>query len=111
MVAFVSAPLLAFIGRPTSAEARAAMSAGDLERAGIVVEALKATRSSPDVTEVGDELVIAEAERLSGDARITKLDESAAHPGPRADDARDRARKARVEAIQAALSARQTADA
>jgi hypothetical protein len=111
VAAFAGTPLIAFIGRPTNTEARAAIAKGDLERARVVVEALKTTRSSPDVIELGDELSLAEAEHLSGDARITKLDEAATHPGPHADEARDRARQARIEAVQAALAAQQPAEA
>lgn len=111
IVAFASTPLLSFISRPEVSEARAAIAAGKLKRAGILVEALKATRSSADVTEVSDELTIAAADRLSGDERITKLDEAAGHAGPRAEEARARARKARVDAVQAALTARQPAEA
>lgn len=111
VVAFASVPLISLISRPTISEARAAISAGDLERAGLVVEALQATRSSADVIQVSDELTIAAADRLSGDERITKLDESADHPGPLAEEARARARKARVEVVQAALAAKQPAEA
>ena len=58
-------PDLVVIGnavRRDNSEARAAIVAGDLERAGILVEALQATRSSTEVTEVSDELTIAVAE-------------------------------------------------
>jgi hypothetical protein len=111
IAAFASVPLISLVSRPAVSEARAAITAGNLKHAAVVVEALKATRSSVDVVDVSDELTIAAADRLSGDARITKLDESAGHHGPRAEEARDRARKARVEAVQAALAARQPADA
>lgn len=94
VAAFASAPLMAFISRPTVAEARANIAAGDLEQAGVVLEALKATRASADVTELSEELTLAEAERLSGDARIAKLDEAAAHPDPRAGEARAQALRA-----------------
>ncbi len=60
---------------------------------------------------MSDELTIAAADRLSGDERITKLDESADHPGPLAEEARARAQKARVEVVQAALAAKQPAEA
>lgn len=111
LVMFISAPLIALARRPTVAEARAAITAGDLEKAGIVVEALKAARPSDEVTSVSDELTIATAERLSGDERIAKLDEAATHPGPRAEDARKRAQQARIEAVRAILAAKRPADA
>jgi hypothetical protein len=111
VAAFALAPLIAFVARPTTEKARTAIAAGDLDRAAVVVEALRATRSSAEVTEVSDALTIAEAERLSGNARIAKLDEAAAHSGPHADQARDRGRRARVETVQAALAARQPAEA
>lgn len=111
VVALVCAPLIAFVGRPTVSGARADIAAGDFMRADSVVEALKATRPSEDVTAVGDELAIAMAERVSGDERVARLDAIAAHPGPRADYALGRARQARVEAIRALLVAGRSADA
>ncbi len=111
IAAFASVPLIWLVARPSVSEARTAFVAGDLERAGIVVEALKATRSSAEATDVSDALTIAAADRLSGDERIAKLDEAAGHPGTQAGEARDRARKARVDVVQAALAAKQPAEA
>lgn len=100
---FASVPLISLIGRPAVSEAKTVIAAGDLDRARLVVEALTATRSSTDVAEASDALTIAVADRLTGDERIAKLDEAAAHPGSQAGEARDCGRKARVEYIQAAL--------
>jgi hypothetical protein len=96
VAAFASAPLIAFISRPTVAEVRAGIAAGDLERAELVLEALKATRPSADVRALSEELILAEAERLTGDARIAKLQEAAALPGPHTGE--ERARALRAEA-------------
>jgi hypothetical protein len=94
VAAFASAPLLAFISRPTAAEVRAGIAAGDLERATLVLEALKATRASEDVRALREELVLAEAERLTGYERIAKLEEAAALPGPHTGEERGRALRA-----------------
>ena len=111
IVTFVSVPLLALVARPTLAEARAAIYGGNVEYARQVVEALKATRPSPEVAALDDDLAIEIADKLSGDERVSKLDEVASLGGPRADAARERARQARIEAVRALLVARHPADA
>jgi hypothetical protein len=111
IAAFGSVPILALAGRPSVAEARAAVASGDLARAAVVVEALNETRTSPDVADVVGQLGLAEASALEGDARIAKLDEITGHGGPHASEAHDRAAQARLDSVRAALAARRPGDA
>ncbi|MDI3290709.1 hypothetical protein [Polyangium sp. 15x6] len=109
--AFLLCPVVGYFGKPSPKEVQQAVATGDLDRARITAEALTATESSKQVSDVVDELELAEAERLSGDARLEKLDEIAARNGSHAGDAKARTQRARIEAIEAALQANRSADA
>jgi hypothetical protein len=111
VASFIAAPVVAYLGRPTVAEARAALNAGHLDRAGVVVEAMLATRPSAEANDVADQWGLACADRLAGDARIERLDDVATHGGPRSGEARARALHARIEAVTAALAAGRADDA
>ncbi|WP_437819568.1 hypothetical protein [Sorangium sp. So ce1078] len=109
--AFVLCPVVGYFGRPSTEDLQQAVAAGDLDRARLVAEALEATDPSEEVAGAIDELHLAEAERLSGDARLDKLDAIAARDGRHAGRAKTSAQRARVEAIEAALKANRAADA
>ncbi|WP_441286848.1 hypothetical protein ACSRUE_31660 [Sorangium sp. KYC3313] len=109
--ALLLCPVVGYWGKPSTEELQQAVAAGDLDRARLVAEALEATEPSEKVAGAIDELHFAEAERLSGDARLEKLDAIAARDGSHAGRARASAQRARVEAIEAALNANRAADA
>ncbi|AUX32031.1 MULTISPECIES: hypothetical protein [Sorangium] len=109
--AFLLCPVVGYFGRPSTDELQQAVAAGDLGRARLVAEALEATEPSEEEAGAIDELHLAEAERLSGDARLEKLDAIAARNGSHAGRAKTSAQRARVEAIEAALKANRAADA
>ncbi|MDC0685719.1 DnaJ-like cysteine-rich domain-containing protein [Sorangium atrum] len=109
--AFLLCPVVAYFGRPSTEELQHAVTAGDLDRARVVAEALEATAPSEKLADAIDELRLAEAERLSGDARLDQLDAVASRDGSHAGRAKTNAQHARIEAIEAALAANRVADA
>ncbi|WP_437580656.1 hypothetical protein [Sorangium sp. So ce887] len=111
VVAFLLGPVVGYLGRPSTEELQQSVAAGDFDRARLVAEALEATDPSELAAGAVDELHLAEAERLSGDARLDKLDAIAARNGSHAGRARTSAQRARVEAVEAALKANRAADA
>ncbi|MFO0610839.1 MAG: hypothetical protein U0324_47190 [Polyangiales bacterium] len=104
------APAVRAAVAPSVSEARGALARGDLARARVVADALVATRSS-GASALLDDLEVAEAGRLAGDARIAKLDAVAARNGARATEARAAARQARLDGVRASLASHQPAAA
>ncbi|WP_155798464.1 hypothetical protein [Sorangium cellulosum] len=111
VVAFLICPVVGYLGRPSTAELRRAVAGGELEHARLVAEALRATEPSEEARDAIDELEITEADRLSGDARLAKLDAIAARSSSHAGRAKTSAQRTRVEAIEAALKANRSAEA
>ncbi|XYI02573.1 hypothetical protein ACMHYB_23590 [Sorangium sp. So ce1128] len=111
VAAFLLCPMIGYFGRPSTEELRGAVAAGNYEHARLVAEALAAAEPSKQAADAIDELDLVEAERLSGDARLAKLDAIAARGGSHADRAKASAKRARVEAIEVALQASRTAAA
>ena len=72
---------------------------------------MKARGATADGAAASDDVAIAEADRLSGDERITKLDAVASGPGPRASEARALAVRSRLDAVRAVLTAGRDTDA
>jgi hypothetical protein len=107
-VVLVLCPLIGYLGRPRAEVARAALARGDLTQARLVVEALNATRPGRDVVALLDELELHEARGLSGDARLAKLDAVTLRNGERSREARELARRHRLDEVRAAIAARQS---
>ncbi|XXX81445.1 hypothetical protein WMF30_22060 [Sorangium sp. So ce134] len=109
--AFLLCPVVGYFGKPSTEELQQAVAAGDLDRARLVAEALEGGEPSEEAADAIDELHLAEADQLSGDARLDKLDAIAARNGNHAARAKTSAHRARVEAIEAALKSNRPADA
>lgn len=104
-------PIIAYVGRPRAEEAREAITAGDLTRAKMVIDALGAVRPAAEVNELADEMRLAGAERLPESERLAELDTVAGHGGSHAEEAKSRARALRIRSIEAALDANNPGDA
>lgn len=107
VAALLLCPLVRYLGNPRVEEARSALARGDLPQARLVVEALNATQPGRGVSTLLDELELHEARGLSGDARLAKLDAVALRNGDRSRDARELARRQRVDEVRSALAAHQ----
>lgn len=106
LAALVLCPLGAWVGRPTMSEARTALHRNDVSRARQVVEALQETSPSPQVTALLDEVDLADARRLGGAARLRRLDAVSSRNGALAAEARQNARRQRLDEVRAELAAR-----
>ena len=106
-VALFVCPLIRELGRPTIAEARVALSSDDPARARRVAEALEATEPSRAVSTLVEDIDLREARSLSGDARLSRLDDAAARDGARAAEARGLARRHRLDEVNALLAGHQ----
>ncbi len=94
-------------GKPHVKDVERAIAAGDLKRAHTLLASLeKTSASAPDVLAAKDDLTLAEAKQLTGEARFAALDEVAARGGARAAEARDAARTERLAFIRKAIAAR-----
>jgi hypothetical protein len=105
---FAGAMALVFVvkalSRPTAVEARAAIEAKNAARAAVVIEALDATGADADeVGKLHEELDFLEAQALTGDARLARLDELASQGGVRAADAARLARDERIARVRAMI--------
>jgi hypothetical protein len=110
-LAFAAVPVVQALSRPTIAVVRTAIGTGDLAHARLAVDALVATRPSPEVAQVADELAITEADRLEKPARIAELDRVAKHDGAAAEMARGLARAARLDVVREHLAQKRPAAA
>ncbi|WP_394826107.1 hypothetical protein [Pendulispora albinea] len=91
--------LVGVIAQPRKGEVDRALSAGDVARARLVVDALKAAHpfaNDDDVGEAEDAVLLAEAKSATGDARWEMLDQVSKRGGSRAADAAGSARTERL---------------
>jgi hypothetical protein len=106
------AGIVGLVGRPRVAEVQRALSAGDIPRAHLVVEALVATKGeTPDVREAENAVMLADSEKLSGEGKLKILDQVASRGGSRAGQAAKAARAERLLEIQQAIDRKKTVDA
>ncbi len=105
-VALLACPVLWAAVRPSEAEARSALGRQDHARARVVAEALFETAPSPRATAVLDEIDLADARRLTGDARLARLDAVSARRGSMAAQARNSAERQRLDEVRASFAAR-----
>jgi hypothetical protein len=77
---------------------RTALASGDVGRARVIVDALR-ERGVADASSLGDTVAIAEASKLSGDARLSLLDSVAAHSGSAATEAATIAKGPRMDNV------------
>ncbi len=98
--------------RPSVVEAQAQITAGNVARAAIVVDALESVGTDPaEVSALRDDLAILEAQRLNGDERVARLDEIAAQGGTRAADAAKLAREDKLKRVRALVAAKKLTEA
>lgn len=106
IVPAVLAVAITAIAMPRVSEAATALAANDVARARIVLDALLTTRDGePDVLAARDDVELAEASKLSGNAKLKLLDQVAARKGSRANDATRIARGVRLSSITSSLNA------
>lgn len=106
VVLIVSALVGAGLARPTPTDVQEALEDGDVSRARVVLDALvEVEGETPDVLEVEDAVLMAEASALDGEERLAKLELVAAHHGARASVAGELARADRVRTIEALIDA------
>jgi hypothetical protein len=104
-VCFALLVILALLARPRIAEVGRAIQAGQLDYAQTVVDALLETKGrTPEVRETIDAVLLARADTVRGDRRISMLDEVASHAGTRASEAALAARKDRIVEIEKLLA-------
>jgi hypothetical protein len=105
--------LLVFVlNRPTVGEAQRALQSGNVERARLVVDALRSTKGDPpDVLEAEDAVTLGEAQTLTGEDKLRVLDSVAARNGTRAKEAADAARTERITEVRQLIDDKHPADA
>lgn len=107
VVAFALMVVVGLVSRPTVREVEVALTAGDAARARVVVDALKEKKGvTPEVRDAEDGVMLAEAGKLTGDARLKVLDDVASHHGTRSAEAAVAARKDRLAEIRRLLDAK-----
>ena len=98
--------------RPSAAEAREYLAAGNAPKTELCIAALEATNTEPtEVAALKDDVAYVAAQALKGDDRLAKLDQIAAAGGARAVAAENEARQERIERVRALLAERKTTDA
>ncbi|MCW5801087.1 MAG: hypothetical protein KIT31_01645 [Deltaproteobacteria bacterium] len=103
----VSSIVIASASHPSVSEVDAALVAGDLTYANIVVDALKRRGDPPpEILDAEDRVRLAEAAAATGDARLLLLDRVAARQGSEAATAAAAARADRLAAIRGDIKAR-----
>jgi hypothetical protein len=110
--AFVAILALGLVVRPDPAEAQRALAVNDVARAREVVRALiEQTGATPELRDIEDRVMLAEASRLADQDRLKLLDTVAAHKGAAASGAAADARAQRLEQVRQLIAARHPADA
>jgi hypothetical protein len=106
------AGIVAAAGRPRVGEVQRALAGRDSPRAHLVVEALVATKGeTPEVRESEDAVMLADAEKLSGEGKLKILDQVASRGGSRAGQAAQAGRAERLVEIQQAIDGKKAVDA
>jgi hypothetical protein len=112
LAAAVACVALLVLGRPTIAEANAALDAKDAPRATEILAALKETSGdAPAVRDVEDRLLLLEASRLTGEDRLKRLDQVAGHSGKASSEASATARRERLALVDDSIKQHKAADA
>jgi hypothetical protein len=98
--------------RPTLEEATDAVHNGDFARAKVVMDALAAVGTPPDkIREIDDEMAFLEAQKATGDERLTKMEALAKGGGIRAAAAAADARQEKLRRVHNLITAGQLGDA
>jgi hypothetical protein len=92
--------------RPSQAEVRAALSAGDVGRARVVVEALRERETGEELLDLEDRVALAEAGHRIGQDRLKLLDRVAHRKGAASAEAATAARNERLSQIRSLVKAR-----
>jgi hypothetical protein len=104
--------IIALSSRPSIGEAQQSLTAGDVQRARLVADALRATKGeTPGVRDTEDSVSLAEARTITGNGKLRVLDEVAARNGAHAADARGQARVERRREIRELLDEKRPRDA
>jgi hypothetical protein len=97
LAALCSGLVLFALSRPSVAEAQRALAGGNVTRARMVVDALRSTKgNTATVLDADDAVTLAEAQPLTGDAKLQVLDKVAARNGALATKAAEMARAERI---------------
>ncbi len=107
VVAVLLCPAIWYADRPEESDARASLARSDVARARLVAEALEATAPSRGVATLIEDIDLYEARTLTGDARLARLDDAASRDGAHAVEARELARRHRLDEVRRSLAARQ----
>jgi hypothetical protein len=106
LLSFIAMLALKVVTRPTAPEAQAALEAGAVSQARLIVDALKELLGPvPEVRGVEDDVMLAEAGDLPFNERLRVLDAVAAHGGRQAPEAAASARSYRLHEIQRLVTA------
>jgi hypothetical protein len=110
--ALTTMAIAGLVVRPGLDEVPAALAAGDVQRARVVIDALHETQgASPAVLAAEDMVLMAEANAASGKERLAKLDEVTSHHGEQAGVAAVEARADRLAQIRALIDGRRADEA
>lgn len=112
LLALITNLVLGAVTRPTLAEFDEALAAARLERAHVVLDALRVAKfDANQVAAAEDRLLLADANATTGHERLKKLDEIANHGRALAADAAAAARSDRIAALTTMLQERRARDA
>lgn len=99
-------------GKPTLEEAKDAVHAGDFARAKVVMDALTATGERPEkIHDLEEEMAFIDAQKASGDDRLSKMEAIASGGGHRAADAAADVRQEKLRRVHMLVTAKQYGEA
>jgi hypothetical protein len=97
---------------PNAHEVQEALTRGDVEKARALLVVFAAREGdTPDVRDSRDAIALAEAEKLTGAARLDALDPIAGRGGAHAEEAAQAAKKERLRQVQQLIDAKRAAEA